>query len=400
MTVSAIVDRSLESQPSRVVFLGFLGSDEEINVAFAREAAPQRSAINFQRSLLGALRDAGVATYTIGTLPVMAFPRNRAFFSGASSEGGETIPLLNLPGLRMVWRTVVFFSRLMSVVNRSDVILVYSLHTPLLLAASVAARMKRVRLGIVIPDLPLFMDSEYSGVLRGWLKALDNRLLKWLAGKADVSFPITSRIANDWLNRSSGYVVVEGISPSTMQPFNNSARPRRPLLLYTGNFSHILKCVEMFRRSAIDAELVLIGAGPERPALESLAGQDPRIRVKGFMEPDALQSEVEKSSFLINLRDTAWPGGRYSFPSKLVEYIRQGRPVISTRLDGIPVEYFDYFFPLDDRNDAAFAQSLATAIAADRSYLEAAVSGAQAMLRERKSSLVVGRRIIEALLRA
>lgn len=383
-----------------VVFLGFMGSDAEIEAAFARETTPQRSAINFQRALLGAMQDAGASIHTIGTLPVAAYPRNRAFFPGSSRASGETIPLFNLPGLRMVWRAGASFRRLLPALSKADAVLVYSLHTPLLIAAVTAARIKGVRLGVIIPDLPLYMNSGHSGTLRGWLKSLDNRLLKWLAGQADVVFPITAKIASEWLNRTSRFMVVEGVSPMSMQPFAAPKEGRRPSFLYAGNFSHILKCVAMFSKSAASADLVLVGDGPEREALEALARQDARIAVREFMKPERLQLEVESADFLINLRDTGWPGGRYSFPSKLVEYIRQGKPVVSTRLDGIPREYFDYFLPLDDGDDAGFSRSIGAAIATSAEQLEAAVSGAQAMLRETKSSAVVGRRMIEALLRA
>ncbi len=386
-------------QPIRVVFLGFLGTDAEIEAAFARETTPQRSAINFQKALLGALDDAGATTYSIGTLPVAAYPRNHAFFHGSSRSTGETMPLLNLPGMRMAWRAFTSFWRVFSAAGRADAIVVYSLHTPLLAAAVAVARVKRVRLGIVIPDLPLYMNSGQSGTLRGLLKSLDDRLLKWLAGQADIVFPITARIAIDWLDGNSKFLVVEGVSPSSMRPFEITPSARRPSLLYAGNFSHIAKCAQMFRRSSIDAELVLIGDGPERAALEDLARQDARIVVRPFMKPDQLQLEVARANFLINLRDTTWPGGKYSFPSKLVEYIRQGKPVISTRLDGIPEEYFDHFSPLDDADDESFARSLALALAADARQLDAAVTSAQAMLRERKASPVVGRRMLEALLR-
>lgn len=386
-------------QPIRVIFLGFMGTDAEIEMAFARETTPQRSAVNFQRALLGALDDAGAGTYVIGTLPVAAYPRNQAIFRGSSHLNGETMPLLNFPGLRMAWRAFSSFWRVQAAAGHADAILVYSLHTPLLAAAVAVARIKGVRLGIVIPDLPLYMNSGHSGRLRSWLKSLDDRLLKWLAGHADVIFPITAKIATEWLGGHSKYLVVEGVSPSSMQPFEASPPALRPSLLYAGNFSHILKCVQMFRRSSVDAELVLIGDGPERAALEEAARQDARIVVRPFMKPDQLQLEVSQASFLINLRDTTWPGGRYSFPSKLVEYIRQGKPVISTRLDGIPAEYFDYFSPLDDLDDESFARSLVLALAADAEQLDAAVSRAQDMLRERKSSPVVGRRMLEALLR-
>lgn len=383
----------------QVVFLGFMGTDAEIEAAFSLETTPQRSAVNFQRALLGAMQDAGASTYTIGTLPVAAYPRNRAYFPGSTWTSGETIPLLNLPGLRMVWRAGASFGRLLPALGKADAILVYSLHTPLLIAAVAAARIKGVRLGVVIPDLPLYMNSGHSGTLRGWLKSLDNRLLKWLASRADIVFPITARIASEWLDRTSRFLVVEGVSPLAMQPFAASNEERLPTFLYAGNFSHVLKCARMFSKSAARADLVLIGDGPEREALKALAAQDARITVREFMKPELLQLEVQKAEFLINLRDTAWPGGRYSFPSKLVEYIRQGKPVVSTRLDGIPPEYFDFFLPLDDADDAGFSRSIGAALATSAEQLEAAVSGAQAMLRETKSSAVVGRRMIEALLR-
>jgi len=399
MTTPDTDNPALSSQPTRIVFLGFLGTETELEAAFTRETTPQRSAINFQRALLRALGDAGAGIYVIGTLPVAAYPRNRAFLKGSSRPDGETMPLLNLPGLRMVWRALTSFVRVLAAAGKADVILVYSLHTPLLAAAVAVARIRGVRLGVVIPDLPLHMNSGHSSRLRSLLKSLDDRLLKGLAGRADVVFPITARIATEWLGGSSKYLVVEGVSPSCMQPFEMPPTAPRTSLLYAGNFSHIIKCVQMFSRSSVDAELVLIGGGPERAALENLAQQDERIVVRPFMTPDQLQPEIGQASFLINLRDTTWPGGKYSFPSKLVEYIRQGKPVISTRLDGIPEEYFDYFSLLDDTDDERFARSLAQALAAEAKELDAAVSSAQAMLRERKSSPVVGRRMLEALLR-
>ena len=54
-----------------------------------------------------------------------------------------------------------------------------------------------------------------------------------------------------------------------------------------------------------------------------------------------------KAKVLVNLRNPNDALTKYSFPSKLMEYLNSGALVVSTRLSGIPSEYFDYLTSLE-----------------------------------------------------
>ena len=54
-----------------------------------------------------------------------------------------------------------------------------------------------------------------------------------------------------------------------------------------------------------------------------------------------------RDRILVNFRSPNEELTKYSFPSKILEYISSGSLVLSTRLLGIPDEYFSYIVPLD-----------------------------------------------------
>ena len=69
-----------------------------------------------------------------------------------------------------------------------------------------------------------------------------------------------------------------------------------------------------------------------------------RIIYKGVASnEDVVEAEL-KASLLVNPRPSREEFTRYSFPSKNVEYMVSGTPLLTTPLSGMPVEYYVYLF--------------------------------------------------------
>jgi glycosyltransferase involved in cell wall biosynthesis len=85
--------------------------------------------------------------------------------------------------------------------------------------------------------------------------------------------------------------------------------------------------------------LRLFGRGELDGWLRDQAAEDGRILPPRFIERDELDRELRGASVLINPRPVDRDFVRYSFPSKMIEYLSAGVPVITTRLPGIPVGY-------------------------------------------------------------
>ena len=391
----------------RLLFLGFLVRDEDLESIFQGETHPQHSALRFQRGLLKALEGSGARIEAITTPPIAPFPRNRHWWvdrrdyqlAGLGLRGRQ-ISGLNLPGVRLLVRLVQFVRQGLAAPRDAEGILVYSLHTPLVAAALLLKRVRGLPVFVFIPDLPSFMGGP-THFLKRLLKRLDGAIVRRLLSRTDGAFPITDGIGRDWLVHGPRYLTIEGISDDAASALT-SARANAsyvfrgthpPLLLYTGALEHVLRFAEAFHRSSIDASLVFVGGGVDAVQLQALTSVDHRIHVKPFMTGQAFAREVERADFMLNARDPAWPGTPYSFPSKLLEYLITGKPVVSTRLSGIPAEYFGVLRPVDLADQRSFEASLSRALAVNTDP-EAIWSSAET-LAGRLSTASVGAKLVQ-----
>jgi hypothetical protein len=272
-------------------------------------------------------------------------------------------------------------------------------HTSLI-AAIWLKRCYKIPVAVFIPDLPMHTSGEELRGFRAFVRNANNRLLKQLVAKLDLAFPITKEMAKDWLPSSIRYRVIEGIAPTCVArgtPIKSEPN-KIPVILYTGQFSYTLKFVKLFTSlPRIDAKLVFIGRGPDEGELKAIADNDSRFVVRPFVTGEAFEQEFAAADFLLNPRDTSWDGGRYSFPSKLFDYMTRGRPILSTPIAGIPEEYFDCFIEICDDNLEGFATSLERAIASSPAELERRVIIGETMLATSKSAKAVIGKVLEAM---
>jgi glycosyltransferase involved in cell wall biosynthesis len=391
----------------RFLFLGFLVPATDIDRTFAGETHPQLSAVRYQPSLLRALASTGATIDALTTPPIAAYPRNHRWWVpqatyAVSGVPGEATQIAgpNLPGLRPFVRLVQFVRHgLAALRSPCDGIIIYSVHTPLVIASLLLKWRRAVPVFVFIPDLPMFMGGP-TNQLKRLLKRVDNAIVRRLVANLDGAFPITERIGLDWLDRGPRYFAVEGVSDEVASTLSQArahggfvfrGRPR-PQLLYTGALAQVTRFARAFHASSIDACVVFMGGGEELQELQRLSAADERIIVKPFATGEAFSREVEAADFLLNPRDPDWPGSAYSFPSKLLEYLRTGKPIISTRLGGIPAEYFAVFRPIDLRSQQAFDVSLGHALQPDDD-LDSIWTGAE-RLAARLTSASVGTHLL------
>jgi glycosyltransferase involved in cell wall biosynthesis len=281
-------------------------------------------------------------------------------------------------------------------------ILVYSVHSPMVAASVLLKWLRSVPVFVVIPDRPTFMGGP-SNALKRFLKRIDEGLVRRMLASTDGAFPVTEGTGRDWLVRGSRYWPMEGVSDEAAEVLSQARAKgayifrgaHRPRLLYTGMLSYILPFARAFHRSRIDARVTFLGGGEDLAELTALSARDERIQVKPFVTGAEFTREVDQTDFLLNPRDPAWPGSAYSFPWKLFEYLCYGKPIISTRLGGVPSEYFTVFRPIDLTDQAAFESSLERALRVDENP-EAIWSGAE-RLAGRLTSTSVGRRLLACI---
>jgi len=119
--------------------------------------------------------------------------------------------------------------------------------------------------------------------------------------------------------------------------------PREPIILFAGRLVEKKGCEFLIRAFAHlqndlpRAELVIIGDGPLRGALELLASQtSPRIRFVGSLPPADVRAWMNRARVFCVPSVTAANGNSEGLPIVFCEAQAMGLPIVSTRHAGIP----------------------------------------------------------------
>lgn len=236
--------------------------------------------------------------------------------------------------------------------RKIDTIVVYSTMTFFLNAAMwFKKHHPGVKICLIIPDLPDFETlSEKVAWKNRLYQHLQNKMMNRVQGTTDLMVLLTEQMA-DYLGWRGKYVVVEGIAEEI--PAIDAAEKKCSTIVYTGTTHKkfglpvLVQAVMQMERK--DVELVICGCGDYDDELRKIAQKDSRIRFLGIVpHKEALRMQMS-AAVLVNPRQNNEVYTKYSFPSKTMEYLSTGNPVIAYRLDGIPQSYLPYLHcPRDD----------------------------------------------------
>ncbi len=104
--------------------------------------------------------------------------------------------------------------------------------------------------------------------------------------------------------------------------------------------------------------LVICGKGETENKIKEYTEIDKRIHFLGQVKNEEVLEIQRNALVLVNPRQNIGEYTKYSFPSKNMEYLLSGNPVIAYKLDGIPDEYDEYFFYPEDNSIEALRNKI------------------------------------------
>ncbi|HUM89598.1 MAG TPA: glycosyltransferase, partial [Prolixibacteraceae bacterium] len=141
--------------------------------------------------------------------------------------------------------------------------------------------------------------------------------------------------------------------------------------------------------------LWIFGGGPLESAVRVAVLQDKRIVYGGFLPNAEVMRYQRQATVLLNARPTDQLITRYTFPSKLREYMLSGRPVITTALPGIPKDYFDFVYTLSEETPEGLARLLRYVCAKPAFELAEFGSRAREFILQTRNWSIQGRSVYE-----
>ena len=199
-------------------------------------------------------------------------------------------------------------------------------------------------------------------------------------------------------------MVLEGAVPETSPDGATTRRPDDPFVAhFTGTLDHVNGVAFMLegfmRTTNPDYRLRIYGRGPLEHLVTEAAARDPRIEYRGHRPNAEVLEEQRNATVLLNARPSGHPITRYTFPSKLIEYMMSGRPVITTRLPGISPDYFPHLRILEEEAPEALAALIDSVCSEPADQRDALGGRAREFVLTHKSWHAQGQRVAELIAR-
>lgn len=130
-----------------------------------------------------------------------------------------------------------------------------------------------------------------------------------------------------------------GLDLTAVPEYRLQSLTSRPRIICVGRLSPekgqigLLAAFAAIQAQGIEAELVLVGDGPERPCIEEKIqefGLGPNVKLKGRLDEKTTLLEIAVSDLLV------LPSFMEGLPIVLMEAMAVGVPVVATRIAGIP----------------------------------------------------------------
>ena len=356
-----------------VLFLcGVFAAENEAEIISHANRAVEYSANRFQEKLICGFLEQGYNCSVLSAPFIGAYPSGSdiMFFKGfkESQDKYDYVYFCNIWGIRNASRASSLKARMESFIEDEDeekLIVVYSPHTPFLQAAVYAKKKDpRIKITIVVPDLPQYMNlnSKISIVYKVG-KKYDIAKFEKLLVEVD-SFVVLTEPMKDILKVGDRpCIVVEGIVETDVFETNKQKKTLLQkeegvkYIVYTGKLNEkfgVKLLVDAFMLlEGSDYRLILCGRGDMDAYIQEQCGKDSRIVALGQVTPEVAQEWVLKADVLVNPRPNNEEYTKYSFPSKNIEYLASGNPVVAYMLDGMTERYREYIIdiPLGNENE-------------------------------------------------
>jgi glycosyltransferase involved in cell wall biosynthesis len=349
----------------------------------------------FQAELVRGLTHAGLEPAAIYSIePVPAFPRTLRLFGRTgvlTMPNGirvRLLPFLNVHPLKAVSAGLAVFVALVGWAWRHRrerrVISVINLTMPPGVFVWLAARVTGSRALVAVLDV-----WRPGGIVPDtWKWRLDFAMQRRLLPRFDGHMVVSRAIADDLVPGRRVCLIDGGVAADRVGPARTDRAPASAFRLVLAGTLEPYNGVELVAQAMAllpdGYALIIAGAGSLAAYAAELAARDPRVSFRGFLSFDEVVEVYRSADLLLNARLTKAMDTRYFFPSKLMELLASGTPVLSTCTGHIESEYGHALYLLREETPAALAARVQELRAIDPAERQAVGACAREfMLREK-----------------
>lgn len=257
----------------------------------------------------------------------------------------------------------------------------------------------KIKTSAIVTDVP----SIRAGEKRKGIKAIPLKIKNKAMCFYDSYIFLTEQM-NAIINRKRRpYIVIEGIVDEDVlkKPNLYNEKYTEKVCIMAGLLEDIYgvdSLLKAFKKiSCNNAKLLFYGKGSSVEAIKKAGVHDSRIHYCGEVTNQEIVKKEKNATLLINPRPPIGEWTAYSFPSKNMEYISSGTPLLAYDLPCIPEEYKKFFYIVTPPNEKGLEETLNRLLNTDTLELHHFGCEAQNWIVQEKCSSKQSKKIINML---
>ena len=359
----------------KILFIGTFADDQYYDFLFEQGLYKQQAANSVEKFYIEGLVQAKKDVEILSGLVTVPYPKTKVkYLEAHDSEfigcNIKNIEFINYPFINILSqnKNITKYAKkwALSNVNKNVLVIVYSLRVPFLKAAEILKKhMSNCKVICIVPDLPQYMHSN-NNILRNIATNINKTWMNQLLPVVDGYILYSKHMAEALNIENKPWTVIEGIFDSTDEKCKE-IRDRNlnmgiKKIIYAGGLSRMYgidNLINGFINANINgAILELYGDGEFKEEILEISKVHDNVKYKGLVNRKDLRSVLISADLLINPRPTKGEFTKYSCPSKTLEYMSTGVPVLMTKLEGIPDEYYDYVYSIEKDDSEGIADAI------------------------------------------
>jgi len=315
------------------------------------------------------------------------------------------VSTLNVPIIKNLIVFILTFSKVLfwrfKNLKEDKIVISDILNISVFWSAFLACKMTKQPIAVIITDLPVHMVSDSRNL--SFFKRVYLKLGSFIIRHVDYYIGLTEQMNVEVNPLGKPFLVMEGLVDEAILSLNHEVIPykEKKIILYAGGIYEkygVKNLIEAFMGlKAEDTELHIYGSGDLEKEMPNYCTLDKRVLYFGEVSNSIVVKRLEDATILINPRPTTEEFTKFSFPSKNMEYMVSGTPLLTTVLPGMPKEYHEYVYLLEDESLEGFRNTIQEILSKSSTELNAFGKKSKDFVLNNKSNVIQAKRIINFL---
>lgn len=379
----------------KIIYISALTSKSKMNgIIENSKNKPLQSIQKFHRLMCEGFVKNNVPVKTISSIPMSRkISKKILWLDKYEEENGVKytyIPFINAKILRQICTflgTIVKVTKEVLKNKKEKIFVCDILNTTISTTTLVLSKLFKFQCWAIVTDLPRDMQKN-------------KKINEKMQTKYDGYILITEEMNKIVNPKNKPHIVIEGLVDINDNMKNDEIQKSSPrVIMYAGGLYEkygVKTLIEAFCNiQNNNIKLDLYGDGALVPYIKSI--ENKKIDFHGVVTNDKIVEAEKKATLLVNPRFTSEEYTKYSFPSKNMEYMVSGTPVLTTKLPGMPEEYCKYVYLIEDETQRGMQKCLDTLLSLNEDELDKKGKKAREFVLSQKNNVNQTNKIISFL---